>query len=166
VTVVDNADAIAGPNIKEIGLLEETDTAHRVPASVEADQNRIVTTFARLPALLGAEAALIARASHLRVECLLGPIDRPFHVAFAAGRIVDMAPAPMLMRSWSFSYRASLTAWGEFWKPAPRPGWHDLLALTKSGEAILEGDLLPFMTHLQYFKDVLALPRAKPGGTA
>ena len=31
----------------------------------------------------------------------------------------------------------------------PRPGWHDLLALTKRGEALLEGDLHPFMANLQ-----------------
>jgi len=50
-------------------------------------------------------------------------------------------------------------AWAEYWKPVPAPGWHDLLALTKREEATLEGDLHLFMTHLQYFKDVLALPR-------
>ena len=44
----------------------------------------------------------------------------------------------------------------------PAPGWHDLLALTKREEATLEGDLHLFMTHLQYFKDVLALPRLQP----
>ena len=47
----------------------------------------------------------------------------------------------------------------EYWRPEPEPGWHDLLALTKRGEASLEGDLHPFMAHLQYFKDLLALPR-------
>jgi hypothetical protein len=36
------------------------------------------------------------------------------------------------------------------------------LALTKREQASLEGDLHPFMTHLQYFKDMLALPR-RPG---
>jgi hypothetical protein len=116
--------------------------------------------------LLDADAALVARGCRLNVACLFGPKDHPFHVSFVAGRIVDMAPAPILMRSWCFSYRASPAAWAEFWKPIPRPGWHDLLALTKSGEAILEGDLLPFMTHLQYFKDVLALPRTKAGAAA
>jgi hypothetical protein len=50
--------------------------------------------------------------------------------------------------------------------PMPRPGWHDLLALTKRKEATLEGDLHPFMTHLQYFKDLLALPRHHGGGAA
>jgi len=61
-----------------------------------------------------------------------------------------------------FSYRASSAAWAEYWKPVPAPGWHDLLALTKREEATLEGDLHLFMTHLQYFKDVLALPRLQP----
>ena len=63
------------------------------------------------------------------------------------------------MRSWRFSYRATSAAWTEYWQPMPKPGWHDLFALTKRGEAVLEGDLHPFMAHLQYFKDVLALPR-------
>jgi hypothetical protein len=133
---------------------------------MKGDQAEIIAAFAGLPALLDADAALVARGCRLNVACLLGPKDHPFHVSFAAGRIVEMAPAPILMRSWCFSYRASPTAWAEFWKPVPRPGWHDLLALTKSGEAVLEGDLLPFMAHLQYFKDVLALPRAKAGGAA
>ena len=133
---------------------------------MKGDQAEIIAAFAGLPALLDADAALVARGCRLNVACLLGPKDYPFHVSFAAGRIVEMAPAPILMRSWCFSYRASPAAWAEFWKPVPRPGWHDLLALTKSGEAVLEGDLLPFMTHLQYFKDVLALPRAKAGGAA
>ncbi len=63
------------------------------------------------------------------------------------------------MRSWRFAYRASPAAWAEHWQSAPRPGFHDLLALTKRGEADLEGDLHPFIANLQYFKDVLALPR-------
>jgi hypothetical protein len=45
----------------------------------------------------------------------------------------------------------------------PKAGWHDLLALTKRGEATLEGDIRPFMANLQYFKDVLALPRTTAG---
>jgi hypothetical protein len=119
----------------------------------------IVGTFAGIPGLLEKTPALIARGRFLDCECLLGPIDHPFHASIRGGRIVDLTPAPVLMRSWRFSYRATAAAWTEYWKPAPRPGWHDLLALTKREQAILEGDLHPFMTHLQYFKDVLALPR-------
>lgn len=136
------------------------------PADVSGGEAEVLAAFAELPKLLDADAALVARGRGLNVGCLLGPKDHPYHVSFAAGRIVEMALAPILMRSWTFSYRASPAAWAEFWKPVPRPGWHDLLALTKSGEAVLEGDLYPFMTHLQYFKDVLALPRARAGAAA
>jgi hypothetical protein len=136
-------------------------SARRSPPHISGDEARIIAAFTDLPALLDTDAALVARGSRLKAACLLGSKDYPFYVAFAAGRIVDMAPAPVPTRSWCFSYRASPAAWTEFWKPVPRPGWHDLFALTKNGEAILEGDLLPFMTHLQYFQDLLALPRAR-----
>jgi hypothetical protein len=116
--------------------------------------------FAGIPALVDQAPALILRGRTLDCECLLGPIDHPFHVSIRGGRIIDLTSAPVLMRSWRFSYRASAVAWAEYWKPVPRPGWHDLLALTKREETVLEGDLHPFMTHLQYFKDVLALPRS------
>jgi hypothetical protein len=119
----------------------------------------IIEAFAGIPALLDQTPALIARGRLLDCECLLGPLSHPFHASIRQGRIVDLTPSPVLMRCWRFSYRASAAAWTEHWQPAPRPGFHDLLALTKRGEATLEGDLHPFMTHLQYFKDVLALPR-------
>jgi len=119
----------------------------------------ITKAFAGIAALLDQAPALIARGRFLDCECLLGPLSHPFHASIRQGRIVDLTPSPVLMRSWRFSYRASAAAWAEHWQPAPRPGFHDLLALTKRGEATLEGDLHPFITHLQYFKDVLALPR-------
>ena len=46
----------------------------------------------------------------------------------------------------------------------PEPGWHDLFALTKRGAASIEGDLRPLLQNLQYFKDLLALPRRLPVG--
>jgi hypothetical protein len=125
----------------------------------DATDAAVANAFATIPALLEATPALIVRGRFLDCECLLGPIGQPFHASIRAGRIVDLAPAPVLMRSWRFSYRATPTAWAEYWRATPRPGWHDLLALTKRNEAVLEGDLHPFMAHLQYFKDVLALPR-------
>jgi hypothetical protein len=131
---------------------------HATP-SLSAPDAEIIRTFAGIPGLLEQAPALIARGRFLDCECLLGPTDHPFHASIRAGRIVDLTPAPVLMRSWRFSYRATAAAWAEYWQPAPRPGWHDLLALTKREQAVLEGDLHPFMAHLQYFKDVLALPR-------
>jgi hypothetical protein len=116
--------------------------------------------FTLLPAMLERDAALIQRGRLLDVDCLLGTTERAFHVAIRGGRILDIAPAPVLMPSWTFAYRATPEAWTAYWQLIPDAGWHDLLALTKRGAATLEGDIKPFMTHLQYFKDLLALPRA------
>jgi hypothetical protein len=125
----------------------------------------IAETFVQIPALLGRDTALIQCGRFLDVDCLLGSIEQSFYVSIRSGRITDMTPAPVLMRSWRFGYRATPQAWKAFWEPMPKAGWHDLLSLTKRGEAMLEGDIQPFMTHLQYFKDLLALPR-KSGAAA
>ncbi len=131
-----------------------------ISASTATDA-AVIEAFAGIPALLERTPALIQRGRLLDCECLLGPVGHAFHASIRQGRIVDLAPAPVLMRSWRFSYRASAEAWREYWRPVPRPGFHDLLALTKRADAVLEGDLHPFMAHLQYFKDVLALPRSR-----
>jgi hypothetical protein len=124
-----------------------------------AFDDRVVEAFKTIPELLLRDEKLISRGRLLDVECLLGPTVQPFHVSIRGGRIIDMTPAPVLMRSWRFAYRATPVAYGAYWQTMPPPGWHDLLALTKRGEATLEGDLHPFMSHLQYFKDLLSLPR-------
>jgi hypothetical protein len=130
------------------------------------DHAAVIAAFRTIPDLLARDKALIEAGRSLDVDCLLGPTVRPFHVTIRRGEIVDMTAAPVLMRSSRFSYRATPEAFAAYWQNMPRPGWHDLLALTKRGAAALEGDLHPFMTHLQYFKDVLALPRGKGFGGA
>ncbi len=126
----------------------------------------VIDAFRRIPDYLARDAVLMARGRLLDVDCLLGPTVQPFHVAIRAGAIVDITPAPVLMRSSRFSYLASPQAWAAYWQPMPKAGWHDLLSLTKRGEATLSGDLHPFIAHLQYFKDVLALPRRHGFGGA
>lgn len=140
------------------GLTLSIHAASRTP-----DDCAVIEAFQSIPDLLANAPLLLERGKRLNVDCLLGPDVQPFHVTIRAGHIVDMTAAPVLMRSSELSYRASTAAWREFWQPHPRAGWHDLLALTKRGEAILEGNLQPFMTHLQFFKDVLALPRHSGG---
>jgi hypothetical protein len=124
----------------------------------------ITSTFEKLPKLLDSDSELLRAGRLLNVDCLLGSSDLPFLVSIRAGRIAEMSVMPKTMPSWRFGYTASPQAWIQYWRAEPKPGWHDLLALTKRGEAHLVGDLHPFMTHLQYFKDLLALPRSITSG--
>jgi len=132
--------------------------------ALDADGQQVVSAFETLPRLLEADAEIIRAGRWLDVDCLLGPIGQPFLVSIRQGRITELSPAPKTMPSWRFSYTASPRGWIEYWRTEPAPGWHDLLSLTKRGEAILAGEIHPFMTHLQYFKDLLALPRSLDSG--
>ena len=133
-------------------------------AETTAVDLRVTRIFESLPSLLQADRALVRIGKLLNVDCLLGPIGGPFLISIRQGLITEMSAASKPMPCWCFSYTASSSAWVEYWRPEPKPGWHDLLALTKKGEASLAGDLYPFLTHLQYFKDLLALPRSANSG--
>lgn len=127
-------------------------------ASAGRDAERLVGQA--IASLAELSASLAERGRFLTTECLVGSVASPLHLSITAGRVTAAAP-PGLLRSWRFAIRATPDAWLEFWQPLPRPGWHDLFALTKRGAATIEGDLQPLMANLQYFKDLLALPRGR-----
>ena len=113
----------------------------------------------RLGELVNADEALVRRGRFLTADFLVEVGETPYHVSVDRGRIASVTRGPVLMRPWRFAIRASDDAWREFWQPVPRPGYHDLLALTRFGHARVEGDLHPLMANLRYVKEVLETPR-------
>ena len=126
--------------------------------SASADEVAIAA-LVRLPESMAGDEQLIRRGRFVTLDCAVGTPTVPVYLRIEEGRVVDASRGPALMRSVRFSYRATGEAWTAFWQPMPAPGFHDLLALTKRGAATLEGDLHPFIANLQYFKDLLAMPR-------
>lgn len=117
--------------------------------------------FCALPQLLAADADLIRRGLWLSVDCRIDIGAEPFFLTLREGALDTLDRGAKLMRSTVFTFRGSDEAWTNYWKATPDPGWHDLLALTKRGAASIDGDLRPFLQNLQYFKDLLALPRGR-----
>lgn len=111
-------------------------------------------------ASLSASLRQRARWAHATVCVGIGHVERLLTVDKDA---ISFEALQRPLQSWDFSVRGTARAWHELWLPAPKPGWHDIFALAKRGEMRIEGDLLPFMAHLQFFKDLLALPRAGSG---
>ena len=127
-----------------------------MPDSPDAAATR---TLERLPALAAADPWLLHRGRYLTTECVIQVGAVPYHLSIAGGRIAALERGPRLMTAWTFAIRAAAPAWLKFWQPVPEPQWHDLFALTRHGHATVEGQIFPLMQHLQYFKDLLALPR-------
>ena len=120
--------------------------------------------FARLPDLLAADEDLRRRGRWACVDCRVDIGDEPFFLAIVDGALTGFERGPRLMKGSAFTVRATEQAWTRYWAPVPEPGWHDLFALTKRGAASMEGDFRPLLQHLQYFKDLLALPRRSASG--
>lgn len=118
--------------------------------------------FAKLPALLSDDKDLLRRGRWVDVEWRVDIGSEPFHLTLSKGHLAALDRGPRLLRSTVFIVRATEEAWRHHWQRMPAPGWHDLFALTKRGAASLEGDLRPLLQNLQYFKDLLSLPRRLP----
>jgi hypothetical protein len=113
----------------------------------------------RIPGLVNGDEALVRRGRFLTCDFLVEVGDVAYHVSVKQGRIASVTRGPVPARPWRFAIRAGAEAWREFWQPVPRPGYHDLFALTRFGHARIEGDLLPLMANLRYVKEVLETPR-------
>jgi len=131
-------------------------------ATVGDELSRALT--ARLRDALSSPAArrIATRAPYLAARAVICVGDEPTWGEFTRGDLALKTDAPLLY-PWDFAIRGSVAGWSALWQPVPAPGWHDLFALSKRGEMRFEGNLHPFLAHLQLFKDLLALPRGEPG---
>ena len=75
------------------------------------------------------------------------------------GRVAQIIDERVPLKSWDFAVKGSEAGWDKFWETFPPPGWHDILALNKRREFSIEGNLHPLMSHLQFYKDLLACAR-------
>lgn len=121
--------------------------------------------FARLPDLLGGDTDLQRRGRWVTVDCRVDVGDQPFFLGLENGALAAFERGTRLMRSSAFTVRATDEAWTQHWQAVPAPGWHDLFALAKRGAASMEGDFRPLLQNLQFFKDLLALPRRLAAGS-
>ena len=105
--------------------------------------------------------ALVRRGRYVSLAFLLGVGDQEYVVTIAQGRMASVEPRRLATMTGRFTIRAARLVWEEFWKPVPKRDHHDLLSMLAAGIAKIDGDLLPLMQNLQYFKDVLATPRGE-----
>lgn len=119
--------------------------------------------FARLPDLLAVDTDLRRRGAWLDLKCRVDIGPEPFHLSIRDGDLTALERGPRLMRAVTFTVRGTSEAWQNHWRDMPEPGWHDLFALSKRGAVSFDGDLRPILQNLQYFKDLLALPRRTKG---
>ena len=114
-----------------------------------------------LQARVNADLELVRRGRWVNLSFVLGVGEVEYVIAIADGRIENVEARRLPTHGGLFAIRAAQKTWEEHWKPIPRRDYHDIWSMLPKGLATLDGDLLPLMQNLQYFKDVLASPRRK-----
>ncbi|MFK7965675.1 MAG: hypothetical protein AB8C46_17065 [Burkholderiaceae bacterium] len=107
------------------------------------------------------DARLIRQGRLLSTTVMLRIGDDEWRMVIQAGKVTALQPGPFVMPSCQLLIGAPAAEWQLFWRPVPPPGSHDLFALLKRGVLTLDGDLHPFMSHLFYFKQLLAAARLR-----
>jgi hypothetical protein len=137
----------------------EEESMHTAAPSPEAEQALCARFLRSISERVNADPHLVWRGRALRADCLVQIGSAAFLLRIDGGSVRECRTELPLLCSWDLAVRGSLQAWTALWQDPPPPGWHDLFALSKRGEMTFEGNLQPLFAHLQYFKDVLTLPR-------
>lgn len=117
------------------------------------------TLLTDLPRRVNQNERLVWRGRHVDTTFLFQTGDDQYLIGIQHGLVSFVRKGPFVQANWQFAMRASHETWSAFWQPLPAPGFHDLMAMIKFKHLKMEGDVYPIMSHLLYFKDVLASVR-------
>ena len=110
--------------------------------------------------------ALVRRGRYVNLTFQLGIDADDYLLMVKEGRITNAAARILATETGVFSIRAQLPHWQKFWQPVPPRDYQDLFSMLPKQYATIDGDVLPLMQNLQYFKDVLACGRELQKSTA
>lgn len=110
------------------------------------------------------DSALTRRGRYVNLTFQLGINNDDYLFTIKQGCIVGIEQRQLSTETGVFSIRASLSHWQQFWLPVPPRDYQDLFSMLPKQLAQIDGDVLPLMQNLQYFKDVLACGRQLPEG--
>ena len=95
-------------------------------------------------------------AQYLNTCFMISTIDNEYLVNIERGIVKNVEEGPFVMPSYIFKLTASKDEWFKFLQHTPQPGSHDIIAMLRRKVLKFEGDLHPLMSHLLYFKLLLA----------
>ena len=98
------------------------------------------------------------RIAHADIAFLVGAGDDEAQLAFAGGQVVETTRSPV------FAIRIDADAWASFRKPVPEPGRHDFGAMSETGQARIEGNVLELYRFYPVLRDVVTALAGKELG--
>ena len=95
-------------------------------------------------------------AQYLNTSFMISTIENEYLANIEKGVVKNVEEGPFVMPSYVFKLTAPKNEWIKFLQHIPEPGSHDIIAMLRRKVLKFEGDLHPLMSHLLYFKLLLA----------
>ncbi len=112
-----------------------------------------------LDSLVNADPALVHRGRWVDLTFILGVGDIDYLITIQQGKIIKISQRKLQTTTGCFSIRAAASSWRKHWQKIPQRDYHDIFAMLAKGLIKIDGDLLPLMQNLQYFKDLISKNR-------
>ena len=110
----------------------------------------------KLAEKLNVRHSLASMAQYLNTCFMISTIEHEYLVNIEKGIVKNVEEGPFVMPSYVFKLTAPKNEWLKFLQYTPQPGSHDIIAMLRRKVLKFEGDLHPLMSHLLYFKLLLA----------
>ena len=102
---------------------------------------------------------LVKRGNWVTLTFTFGIEDTDFLINIIDGKINSIKKRILLTDSGVFRIHGSKGCWEKHWLKIPPRDFHDIFAMLAKNIITIDGDLLPLIQNLQYFKDIIASNR-------
>ena len=111
--------------------------------------------------LVNNNTQIISKGRWVNLKFILGVDAEDFIFEINCGKIVSIKKRTVDTKTGLFKISASLTSWKKHWLHMPPRDYHDLFAMLSKKIVKIDGNILPLMQNLQFFKDLIASNREK-----
>ena len=108
---------------------------------------------------VNSDPALLRQGRWVNLTFTFGIGDIDYLITIQQGKIINIAQRTLQTVTGRFSIRADAQSWRKHWQKIPQRDYHDIFAMLAKGIVTIDGDLLPLMQNLQYFKDLISKNR-------
>ena len=113
--------------------------------------------------LVNNNTQIICKGRWVNLKFILGVDSEDFIFEINCGKIISIEKRTVDTKTGLFKISASLTSWKKHWLYMPPRDYHDLFAMLSKKIIKIDGNILPLMQNLQFFKDLIASNRENKG---
>ena len=109
-----------------------------------------------LPDKVNKNLPLTERGKWINLNFIFGIDDEDYIISIINGKITQIKKRALATESGIFAIRAARSTWQEHWRAIPKRDYHDIWSMLPRQLITLDGNLLPLIQNLQFFKDLIA----------